>query len=86
MKIRSGFLLQDVAGETIVLPVDADLNMNTMITLNDTGRFIWELLGEDVTEEAIVAAMCEEYEVDQETAAKCVSAFIAKLDGYGFLA
>lgn len=86
MKIKRGFLLQDVAGETVVLPVDADLNMNMMITLNDTGKFIWELLEEDTSEEAIVTALCAEYDVDAETAAKCVSAFIAKLNGYGFLA
>lgn len=86
MKIKSGFVLQDVAGDTVVLPVDADLNMNMMITLNGTGRFIWEHLENETTEEAIVAAMLAEYDVDENTASKCVADFIAKLGSYGFLA
>ena len=42
MKIKDGFLLQDVAGNTVVLPTEGDLNM--MITLNETAKFLWEKL------------------------------------------
>ena len=86
MKIKDGFVLQEVAGDTVVLPVDAALNMNMMITLNDTGRFIWQLMEQETDEAAIVSALLAEYDVDADTAAKCVADFVAKLSSHGFLA
>lgn len=86
MKIKEGFVLQEVAGDTVVLPVNTELNMNMMITLNDTGRFIWQQLENQTDEAAIVAALLQEYDVDEATAAKCVADFVAKLKSHGFLA
>lgn len=40
MKLKDGFLLRQVAGQTVVLPVSGDLDLNMMITLNDTGAFL----------------------------------------------
>ncbi len=36
MKIKDGFLLRNVAGKNIVVPVGAELNFSGMISLNDT--------------------------------------------------
>ena len=68
MKIKEGFLLREVAGQTVVLPTGGDLDLNMMITLNETGRFLWERLQEGTTEEALVAALLAEYDVDEATA------------------
>ena len=86
MKIKDGFVLQEVAGDTVVLPVDATLNMNMMITLNETGAFLWKQLETDSDEAALVATLLAEYDVDAETAASCVAAFVKKLSDNGFLA
>ena len=34
MKLKEGFILRTVAGETIVVPTGSALNLNMMITLN----------------------------------------------------
>lgn len=86
MKIKEGFLLRKVAGQTVVLPVGADLDLNLMITLNETGAFLWEKLQSETSQEALVAALLADYDVDEATAAKCVAAFVKKLDDHGFLA
>lgn len=86
MKMKDGFLLRQVAGQTVVLPVGGDLDLNMMITLNDTGAFLWEKLQEEIDEAGLVAALLGEYDVDEETALKCVRAFVAKLSENGFLA
>ena len=86
MKLKDGFILRRVAGETVVLPVGSGLDLNMMITLNDTGAFLWEPLGNETDEAALVAALLKEYDVDEATARSAVSAFVKKLSDNGFLA
>ena len=85
MKLKDGFLLRQVAGQTVVLPVSGDLDLNMMITLNDTGAFLWEHLQNEIDEVALVAALLEEYDVDEATAKNSVAAFVKKLRDNGFL-
>lgn len=86
MKIKDGFILREVAGEIVVLPSGDTLDLNMMITLNDTGRFLWELLAKGSDEETLVNALLAEYDVDAETARRSVAGFVAKLNENGFLA
>ena len=44
MILKEGFLLREIAGEIVVLPTGNDLDLNMMITLNETGKFLWERL------------------------------------------
>lgn len=85
MKLKDGFLLRQVAGQTVVLPVGGELDLNMMITLNDTGAFLWERLQNETDEAALVAALLAEYDVDQATAQKSVAAFLKKLHDNEFL-
>ena len=86
MKLKDGFLLRTVAGQTVVLPTGDELDLNMMITLNDTGKFLWQLLEKETTEEALVQAITAEYDVDEARAAKSVGAFVARLKELDFLA
>ena len=85
MKLKDGFLLRQVAGKTVVLPCGDDVDLNMMITLNDTGAFLWQLLQEETDEAAMVKALLGEYDVDEQTAAEAVAGFVAKLNENGFL-
>ncbi len=85
MKIKEGFLLRQVAGQTVVLPTGGDLDLNMMITLNGTGTFLWEQLQSETTEAELTAALLKEYDVDEETARKSVDVFVKKLRDNGFL-
>lgn len=86
MKLKEGFLLRTVAGQTVVLPTGDELDLNMMITLNDTGAFLWERLTEETSEDALVQALLGEYDVDEATARTAVANFAAKLSENGFLA
>ena len=86
MKLKDGFLVREVAGQTVVLPMGGDLDLDMMITLNDTGAFLWEKLQDDTDEAALVAALLAEYDVDEATAKQAVANFVAKLSDNGFLA
>ena len=85
MKLKDGFLLRDVAGQTVVLPTAGDLDLNMMITLNETGKFLWERLKDDTDEAALVSALLSVYEVDEETARESVKEFVQKLRDNDFL-
>ena len=50
-----------------------------MLKLNGTGKFLWELLGKDVTEDDLVSALISEYEIDRETAARDTERFLTAL-------
>lgn len=86
MKLKEGFVLRTVAGETVVLPSGSVTNFDMMITLNDTGKFLWERLESETDEAALVQALLGEYDVTEERAAKSVAAFVARLKELDFLA
>ena len=85
MKLKDGFILREVAGQIMVLPTGEDLDPNMMITLNEVGKFIWQLLESETDEAAIVSAILKEYDVDKATAETAVSDFIQKLRDNDFL-
>ena len=85
MKLKQGFVMRDIAGETIVVPSGDELNLNMMITLNGTGKFLWERLETGATMDELVQAMLAEYEVDEQTARAGAERFVNKLQERGFL-
>ena len=86
MKLKDGFILRTVAGESVVLPVGGVTNFDMMITLNDTGKFLWERLEVGAEMDELVAGLLAEYDVDEATARAGVERFVAKLNENGFLA
>lgn len=86
MKLKEGFILRTVAGETVALPTGGVTNLDMMITLNDTGRFLWEKLTVGAEIDALVDALLTEYDVDRDTAEKSVLAFTDRLKELEFLA
>lgn len=85
MKLKDGFVLREVAGQTIVLPSGDELDLNMMITLNETGKFLWERLSVGAEEHELTQAILAEYDVDQEMAEAAVKRFVEKLKENGFL-
>ena len=80
MKLRPGYMLRNVAGYNVVVPVgEAALDFNGMINLNESGAFLWKRLENETTEEALVKALLDEYETTEEIAKKDVSAFVQKM-------
>ena len=80
MKRAECFLLREVAGKQVVVPLGkAAENFNGMLTLNGTGAYLWQLLEQEQTEDSLVMAFRQRYDVDEETARKDISAFVDKL-------
>lgn len=80
MKIKDGFLLKEIAGDYMVIPVGDNLvDFSAMIVLNETGVFLWEQLKDDISEEQLIDAILGEYDVDRDCAAQDVNDFISSL-------
>lgn len=86
MKRSANFLMREVAGSWVVVPVgQAAREFSGMMRLNPTGRFLWELLEQEQTEGSLVAALLERYDVSEDVASKDVAAFLEKLRSAGAL-
>lgn len=80
MKINPGFVLKDIAGSFVVVPTGDNLvDFSAMITLNETGAFLWNLLSDEISIEELADAMCSEYEISKEEAISDVTEFVETL-------
>ena len=79
MKIKEDFILRKVADSYVVVPVNSlTLNFNGIITLNETGAFLFELMQKGTERAELIAGLLREYEVTPEKAAVDVDKFIEK--------
>ncbi len=84
MKIKEGFLLKEVAGTHVIVPV-GNVSFNSMITLNGTGLFICEKLMKGADENELLRDFLQEYEVSEEKAAADIKKFLESLKKAGLL-
>ena len=76
MKIKSGFVIREIAGQYMAVPVGERVNdLHGMIALNETGAFIWNLFENEQTEDDLAKALIEEYDVSYEDALEAVKEF-----------
>lgn len=79
MKLKDGFVLRQVAGEYVAMSVSSDVDLNGMITLNETARALWKRLEQEAELSDLTAALLEEFEVDEQTAQDAAIGFVQKL-------
>ena len=86
MKTKNDFVLRNIADENIAIPIgEGSDRLNGVITLSESGAFLWEKLQAEQTEETLLTALTDEYDVDTETAQKDIRAFLGKLRELGCL-
>ena len=77
MTIRKQLVKRTIAGDVILVPVgDASLELKGLLTLNETGERMWDLLPQCDTEEALVQQMLAE---DEATLRADMAEFLAEL-------
>lgn len=87
MNIKKGFELRDVCGEKVIIASGLEnLDFTKLISVNETGADIWNLLLEGATsEEDLIAKFLDLYEGDEEQMRREVSAFLKQLAEIGVL-
>lgn len=85
MKIKKGFVIRVVGGESVVVPVgEMSKTFHGMINLNETGAFLWRFYTTEHSIEEGVDALCGEYDVERERAQADVEKFAEILTKNGF--
>ena len=84
MKINENFVLRQVVDTYVVLPIGkATVDFNGMVTLNETGAFLWKQLEQGATRETLAEALTGEYDVSCDEALTDIDAFLASLESVG---
>lgn len=80
MIIKKELLKRDIAGETILIPVDKSVyDSHGLFALNELAGFLWDLLPEAESEEELVHAVLNEYEAEEAQVRQDVKEFLNKL-------
>ena len=80
MKLKKDFVLRQVAGNWVVLPMgEESIHFEGMLTLNETGAVLWKALEAGADVAALAAALTAEYEVSEQQAQLDAEDFLTKL-------
>lgn len=81
MKLKSGFVLRNIADKCIIVPVgEESINFSGLMTLNKSGKFLFgALLLVDSSVESLTQQLMEHYDCDETSAKLDVEAFVNKL-------
>lgn len=86
MKINEEFVLREIAGEAMLIPVGETAGrVNGMVTLNETAAFIWKELAAGKDETGVLKAMLESFEVEEATARADLSETLEALKRNGLI-
>ncbi|HRE48046.1 MAG TPA: PqqD family protein [Aggregatilineales bacterium] len=72
---NTNVLISDVAGESVLLNMDTE----KYFTLNESGTRMWEALQQHGTLDGAVAALLEEYDVEEATLRQDLTTLIEEL-------
>lgn len=86
MKLKDGIIISEINGEFVAVPSGAaSKNFNGMIRMNKTAAMIAKMLQNGADEAQVVAAMCEQYEVDEHIAREDFTLITQQLDALGLI-
>ncbi len=77
---KDGFMLREVLDQTIIVPTGRLVfDYNCLITLNQTGRWLWDHLDQFDSAEALSDEMAIQFNVDRAVAQKDAEEFLFEL-------
>ena len=86
MKARSGFILRNLVGEYVLMPVDDNIrSFSGSVLMNELSAFVWEKLQTPVTRDELLTEILDAYEVDAETASADLDQLLEDLNRLGMI-
>lgn len=86
MKTCEGFILRNLMGEYVLMPVGDNIaKFRGTVLMNELAVFVWEKLRSPVTRDELLQEILNAYEVDLETASEDLDALLAELGQLGVI-
>ncbi len=82
--IKQGFVVREIAGEFIAVPVDSSCGTNIVI-LNPVSKFLWDELACEKSFGELLEAMLKKYNVSREEAFADLEEFLGQLEAGGLM-
>lgn len=80
MKVKKDYILREVAGEYLLIPVgEAALKTKGLISLSESGYLLYKQLQQDCEKQDLVQRMLQEYEVTEDQASADIEAFLEQM-------
>ena len=87
MKLKNEYMIREFNGSIYAVQTDLPAEKKSEpITLNETGRILFQALQNGADAASLVSALLSEYDIDIKTAENDTSAFIRRLREAGLLA
>ena len=83
--LKDGFVLREIAGEFLAVPVNSVENSSQLIVLNPVSAEIWKMLEAEKTLSELVDGITSEFAVSREEAEGDIVAFLEQLKDLKFL-
>lgn len=84
-RTNSDFILRKISGEAVLVPTGDTVFGNSMISVNETFTYLWELFSEPVTIPEALAKAKEDYEDPSGEMEAQILQFIAECVHYGMI-
>lgn len=86
MKRKEDFVLREVCGERVIVGEGLGaLDFGKLLSLNETAAWLWQHAEDGFTVDSLAEALCQEYDVQPDVAARDVAAIIGEWQKLGIV-
>lgn len=88
MKLKSGFVLREVCGQKVIVAEGLEaVDFGHLISLNDSAANIWQIAQQqgDFTVDSIVQEICQQYDIDLNTAQNDIKSLLESWKNLGIV-
>ena len=86
MKVRKQFVLREISGEYVILPMEkTPPDMNRLITLNEIQAYLWQMLQEETGFDDLLRRTVEVYDVSEAATREDIQEFLEILTEGGMM-
>lgn len=80
LQTKEEFILKNVAGDYLVFPSGKSIvDFKIMLTLNETGAWIWNKLEKGINREDLIKEFAENNQIDESLAQEDIEIFVSQL-------
>ena len=87
MQVKTGFKINEVCGETFLIPMgEENIDFSKLIVLNESSLLLWKRMEQgEFSVDDLVNVLTDEYDIDDATARKDVEKIIEQYKAEGVI-